>query len=101
MAEADSSAVDIDDVGADSQFHHAGDRLTGECFVDLPAVDVFDREVGVLEGEAAARDWSCCHYRWVEADDAPRDDAGERFVAVGSCSARRFDDDRCGSIDHS
>ena len=94
VTEAGAAAVDVHDLLRDPELARRGDRHRAERLVDLPEVDVGDRQAGAVErlrdGERGREPGA----RRLEPDRRPRDDAGHRREAVRRGVLARRDHDR-------
>ena len=98
VSESDRPPIDVDPVDIDAELLYAGYGLAGEGLVDLPPVDVADRESGPIEREPAAGHRTVGHDGRLEADYPPIDNPGQRLVAIGCSPAGGLDDDGCRAI---
>jgi hypothetical protein len=97
-AERDRAAVDVELLQGDPELARAGERLRGECLVDLDEVDVVDRQVGARERPPARLDRPDAHDRRVDADDAVRHDPRQRIDPERLNGRLRADDDARGPV---
>ena len=98
MPERDRAAVDVQAIGVDRQFTQAGERLRGECFVQLDQIDLIEREPGELQHLPDRRNRPDAEPLRLDARRRERDEPAERRQAALRGQRLAGHDDRGSAV---
>src|SRR5262249_55315492 len=82
MAEGNCSPVYVDLAAIETQLFFDGQILACEGLIDLDQIDIFQLQPGFLERQPRGRNRAAAHDLWIDAGDAPADDAAHGLEAA-------------------
>ena len=82
MAESNSTSVKVDLILADAKELHVGQRNNAESLVDLERIDVFNVNLGVLQGLGHGQSRSCSELGGVLLSITPAKDLANGLQAM-------------------